>query len=187
MTSPADRLKKNILLIIPNKQFSDTELFGVLEVFTSAGVGRVVLSKSGREVAGADRKRLQPDGPIIDWDKQAGFSGKYPAVIVIGGKGARKSLWDDTIVPKILVDHYRAGSVIAALGSASVVLARAGLLTDGCAAPDDEAAQAELDSLGIYCSDQLIEESNRIITGSGGQAARSLAQRVVALLAEDSL
>ncbi len=182
----ANHSRKNILVIIPNRQFSEEELFGVLEVFSAAGARRVVLSKSGREVAGEGKRLFKPDGPVIDWDKQAGFAGKYPAVVVVGGKGARKSLWDDTIIPKILVDHYRAESVIAALGSASVVLARAGLLVDGCAAPDDGTAQAELDSLGVYCSDQLIEESGRIITGSGSQAARSLAQRVVELMEDNS-
>ena len=179
-------IKKIILVIIPNNQFSDQELFGILGVFDEAGARRVVLSKSGHEVMGMNRQRFQPDGPIIDWDKQAGFSGKYAAVIVTGGKGARKSLWDDTIVPKILVDHYRAGSIIGALGSASVVLARADLLADGCAAPEDETALKELSSLGIYCSEQLIEESGRIITGSGSQSARPLAQRVVELLEDNS-
>lgn len=172
----------NILIIIPNNQFSEEELFAVLEIFDNAASRRAVLSKSGREAVGMNRKRYQPDGPIIDWDKQAGVFGKYGAVALIGGKGARKSLWDDPIVPQILADHYRAGSVIAALGSASVVLARAALLTDGCAAPEDEAALRELESLGVYCSDQLIEESGQIITGSGGPAARPLAKRVMELL-----
>lgn len=172
----------SILVIIPNNQFSEEELFGILEIFDKAGAGRVVLSKSGREAVGMNRKRYQPDGPIIDWDKQAGISGKYRAVVLVGGKGARKSLWDDPIVPRILADHYRAGSVIGALGSASVVLARASLLTDDCAAPEDEAALSELESLGVYCSEQLIEESGQIITGSGGPAARPLARRVVELL-----
>jgi len=176
----------NILIIIPNNQFSDEELSVVLEVFDKAGARRVVLSKSGREALGMGRKRYQPDGPIIDWDKQAGFSGKYSAVVVIGGKGARKSLWDDPIIPQVLVDHYRTGSVICALGSASVVLARASLLTDGCAAPEDETALKELGSLGIYCSEQLIEESDRIITGSGSHSARSLAKRVMELLEDNN-
>ena len=179
-------MKKNILVIIPNNQFNEEELFGVLEVFDEAGIKRAVLSKSGNEIQGMDRKRFQPDGPIIDWDKQQGVSGKYSAIIMIGGKGARKSLWDDPIVPQILVDHYRSGCVIGALGSALVALARSSLLTDDCAAPEDETAQAELDSLGIYCSDKLIEESDRIITGSGGQAARSLAQKALELLDNNS-
>ena len=176
----------NILVIIPNNQFSGEELFGVLEIFDKAEIRRVVLSKSGREAADMNRKSFQPDGPIIDWDKQAAIPGKYSAVILIGGRGARKSLWDDPIVPQILADHYRAGRIIGALGSASPVLARASLLADGCAAPQDETALKELESLGIYCSDQSIEESDRVITGSGGQAARSFAQRIVELLGNNN-
>ena len=177
---------KNILVIIPNNQFSDDELFGVTKVLADEGVRHAVLSKSGNEAPGMSRNRFQPDGPIIDWNKQDGIYGKYGAIILIGGKGARKSLWDDPIVPQILVDHHRSGSIIGALSSASVVLARASLLTDDCATPDDELALEELKKLEIYCSENMIEESDRIITGRGAEVAGDFARRVVELLNENN-
>jgi putative intracellular protease/amidase len=173
---------KNILIIIPNNQFSDDELFGVTKVLDDEGVRRVVLSKSGNEAPGMSRNRFQPDGPIIDWNKQDGIYGKYGAIILIGGKGARKSLWDDPIIPQILVDHHRSGSIIGALGSASVVLARASLLTDDCATPEDELAMDELKKLEVYCSENMIEESDRIITGRGAEVAIDFTCKVVKLM-----
>ena len=175
---------KNILIIIPNNQFNDDELFGVTKVFSDEGIRYVVLSRSGNEAPGVSRNRFQPDGPIIDWNKQDGIYGKYSAIILIGGKGARKSMWDDPIIPQILVDHHRSGSIIGALGSASVVLARASLLTDDCATPDDELALNELKKLEIYCTENMIEESDRIITGRGADIAKDFARRVVELMKE---
>ena len=177
-------LEKNILIIIPNNQFNDDELFGVIKILADEGIRNVVLSKSGIEAPGMSRNRFQPDGTIIDWNKQDGFCGKYSAIILIGGKGARKSLWDDPIIPQILVDHHRSGSIVGALGSASVVLARANLLTDDCAPPDDEFALNELKELGVYCSENMIEESDRVITGRGREVAGEFARRVVELIKE---
>lgn len=173
-----------VLVIIPNNQFDEEELFGVLNAFESAGVGTVVLSKSGKEAVGMDRKRFQPHGMIIDWDKQKGITGIYCAVVLIGGKGAEKSLWDDPIVPQILTDHYRAGKIIGALGSAQVVLARASLLTDDTAAPENVKARRELESAGVTCVEEAVVVEGRIITGSGGSAAESFAQQALILIRE---
>ena len=177
---------KNILVIIPNNQFSDDELFGVTKVLADEGIRNVVLSKSGNEASGMSRNRFKPDGSIIDWNKQDGVFGKYSAIIIIGGKGARKTLWDDPIIPQIIVDHYRSGSIVGALGSACVVLARASLLNDDCVTPDDELALNELKEMGVYCSENMIEESGRIITGNGGEVAGKFARRVVELLKENN-
>jgi putative intracellular protease/amidase len=105
------------------------------------GARVVVLSRSGQEGRGMNQERFQPDGMIIDWNKQPGVEGKYHAVVLVGGKGARKSLWDDPIVPQILTDHYRAGSVVGAMGSALVVLARASLITGEIPEPEEESAR----------------------------------------------
>jgi len=173
---------KNILVIMPKSQFCEEELFGVLDVLKPSGAKTVVLSKSGKEATGMNRRKFQPDGWIVDWDKQKGIAGKYDAVILIGGKGARKSLWDDPIVPQILTDHFRNGSLIASLGSATVVLARAGLLTHSVAAPDDEHARRELEAAGVSMVDEPWVESENILTGNGGSTAKIVGERIVELL-----
>ena len=177
--------RQNILVIMPSNQFDEDELFGALNAFESAGLRTVVLSKSGKEAVGMKRQRYQPHGIIIDWDKQKGISAKYDAAVLIGGKGAEKSLWDDPIIPQILTDHYRAGKIIGALGSAQVVLARASFLTDESAAPENDKALQELESSGVTCVDEPVVENGRIITGSGGSAAEDFAGRVIKLLKEN--
>ena len=85
-------LGKNTLIIIPKSQFCENELYGLRSNLRKAGVHIVVLSKSGQEALGMKGKKFQPDGMVIDWDKQDGVQGKYHAVILIGGKGAKKYL-----------------------------------------------------------------------------------------------
>ncbi len=116
----SDLSRTNVLIIIPKSQFCGQELNGVRTVLQQCGANVVVLSKSGQEARGMNKEKYRPDGMIVDWNKQIGVDSKYHAVILVGGKGAKKSLWDDPIVPQILTDHYRFGRIIGALGSAIV-------------------------------------------------------------------
>ena len=100
---------KNILIIIPKSQFCEEELNGVLDPLKDAGFNIIVLSKNGQEARGTNKTKFQPDGILVDWDKQSGVSGKYDAVLVLGGKGSAKSLWDDPILPQMLTGDWRAG------------------------------------------------------------------------------
>ncbi len=175
-------LEKTVLIVIPKSQFCEQELFGVLEVFKSAAVRTIVLSRSGQEARGMDKNRFQPDGMLVDWDKQEGVPKWYPAIVLIGGKGARKSLWDDPILPQILTDHFRAGKVIGALGSSIVVLAKAGLLNGDAARPEDDAACEALQALNVSFSDHPVEAFETFVTGAGGQVSQEFARKVVNLL-----
>ena len=82
----------NILIIIPKSQFCGQELNGVRTILQQCGANVVVLSKSGQEARGMNKEKFQPDGMIVDWNKQPGIEGKYHAVILVGGKGAKKFL-----------------------------------------------------------------------------------------------
>ena len=177
-------LGKNVLIIIPRNQFCEEELYGVTSALKQVGVHVVVLSKSGQESVGMKRGKFQPDGMIIDWNKQPGFQGKYHAVILIGGKGARKSLWDDTIVPQILTDHYRFGSVIGAMGSAIVVLVRASLVKGGIPLPQEDLARKELKSLGAFCVDTLVTNEGRVVFGQGANSVNKFSQTILSLMDE---
>ena len=163
----SDFIDKNVLIIIPKSQFCEEELYGIRSVLESHGVRVVVLSKSGQKAYGMKRDEFQPDGMIVDWDRQLGVQGKYHAVILVGGKGARKSLWDDPIIPQILTDHYRFGSLIGAVGEALTVFVRASLITGEIPLPKDAYTQKELKNLGAVCVDTPIISSENIVLGQG--------------------
>lgn len=128
------------------------------------------------------KTRFTPDGVIVDWDKQTEYMGKYHAVLVMGGKGAPKSLWGDPILPQILTDHFREEKVIGAIGLGVAVLARASLLSYEAAGPEDEAFQLELEQAGLTRSHSAVVQDGKVITASGPEAAEEFAQTVISAI-----
>lgn len=177
-----DLKSKNILIVIPKSQFEEQELFDTLEVLKAAGPRTIVLSKSGQEAVGMNKTRFTPDGMLVDWDKQQGVSGKYDAAIVMGGKGAPKSLWDDTILPQILTDHFRAERVIGAIGLGVTVLARASLLSYEAAGPEDEKFLSELEEAGLTRSSSPVVQDGKVITASGPETTTEFAHTILSAL-----
>jgi putative intracellular protease/amidase len=179
---------KNILMVIPRNQFDEDELFGTREILESERARIIVLSQSGKEAVGMNRTRFKPDGAIIDWNKQDGVWGKYDAVLLVGGKGAPKFLWDDSVLPQILTDHFRAGKVIGALGLSVVVLARASFLREMAAScPDEERCLKELEAGFSYYSEEPVTRCDRIITARGGDAAKEFVQVMGAALMDEAV
>jgi protease I len=175
-------MDKNALIIIPKSQFCEEELYGIRSALQNKGVRAVVLSKSGKEAIGMRKDKFQPDGMIVDWNRQSGIQGKYHIVILIGGKGAKKSLWDDPIVPQILTDHHRFGSVIGAIGSALVVLVRTSLVTGEIPLPKDADSLRELETLGAVCVDTPVILSNNIILGQGASSVNDFSEQILHLI-----
>ena len=175
-------LGKHVLIIIPKSQFCEEELDGVKTALQQSGAKVVVLSKSGQEARGISKKKIQPDGMIIDWDKQIAVKNKYHAVVLLGGKGAKKSLWDDPIIPQILTDHYRSGSVIGAVGEALVVLVRASLVTGEIPLPQDEDTCQELKSLNAVCIDTPVISYENMVYGQSRDSIEKFSQTIIGLV-----
>ena len=173
---------KHVLIIIPKSQFCEEELNGIRNVLQQDGANVVVLSKSGQEALGMNKGKFQPDGMIVDWNKQIRGNNKYHAVILVGGKGAKKSLWDDPIVPQILTDHYRFGSVIGAMGTAIVVLVRACLVTGEVPRLDDDVACKELERLNAVYVDAPFTRIENVVLGQGKTSVQKFSRAIIDLL-----
>ncbi|SVC48647.1 uncharacterized protein METZ01_LOCUS301501, partial [marine metagenome] len=119
------------------------------------------------------------------WNRQPEIQGKYNIVIVLGGKGARKSLWDDPIVPQILTDHHRSGSIIGAMGSALIVLVRASLVTGEIPLPKDADSLKELETLNAVCVDIPVTHTNNIILGQSSDSVDSFSEKIFNLIDSD--
>ena len=178
-------MNKSALIIIPKNQFCEEELYGIRSAVENKQVRVVVLSESGKEAIGMKKDKFQPDGMIIDWNRQPGIQGKYSFVIVLGGKGARKSLWDDPIIPQILVDHHRSGSIIGAIGSALVVLVKASLVTGEIPLPKDADSLKELETLNAVCVDIPVTHTNNIILGQSSDSVDSFSEKFFNLINSD--
>ena len=159
---------KNILIIIPKSQFCEQELYGVKNILQQNGAHVVVLSQSGQEARGMNKDIFQPDGMIIDWNKQPGVQEKYHAVVLVG--------------PQILTDHYRFGSVIGAMGSALVVLVKASLATGEIPLPQDETTRKELENINAVCVGVPVINVGKLVLGQGAGSVDQFSQTILDLL-----
>ncbi|MFQ5482995.1 MAG: DJ-1/PfpI family protein [Nitrospinaceae bacterium] len=175
-----------VLVIIPRNQFVEEELFPILNLLKEAGKQVVVLSPTGREATGMKKEKFTPQGMLADWDKQTRIRGKYAAVLVLGGKGAPKSLWPNDLLPQILTDHFRAGRVVGAIGLGLPLLARAGLLPGEAAAPEDPAVLEELDRAGICRAPTKVFAHGKVLTAEGAEAAAEFARALLQILEENA-
>jgi protease I len=172
-----------ILLVIPQNRFCDQQLFDLKFVFEALLVKSIILSKSGVEAIGEMKTRLIPDGILVDWDKMILPNKKFDAVVVVGGKGAKNSIWNDPILPQILTDHYRAGKVVGALGLSVVSLAQAGLLYGhDASAPDQQACIEKLKTAGAFIVEEPLTCSGQIVTAADNSSGKLMGKKIIELL-----
>ena len=173
----------HFLLVIPQNQFCEQELYDLKEILDQGSSKCVVLSKSGMEGKGEDKTILQPDGMLVDWNRHLLGKQKYDAVIVIGGKGSRNYIWEDPILPQILTDHFRANKILGAFGLSVVALARAGLISScEVSAPKDEKCLQELEEVGAFPEDKALVVVDRIITSNDADSGKAFGEIILKLL-----
>ena len=174
-----------ILLVIPQNRFCSQQLFDLKEVLVKKTVQCRTLSKTGKEAKGEDKSFIQPDGMLVDWNRYLQNKQKYDAVIVIGGKGSKVSIWEDPILPQILTDHYRAGKILGAFGLSVVALARAGLIYQReISAIDDQACLQELANAGAFPEEKQIITAEKIITSKDREGGKKFGEALLRMLSK---
>ena len=91
-------------------------------------------------------------------------------------KAQKSHLWDDPIVPQILTDHYRFGSVIGAIGEALVVLLKASLVFGDVPLPRDESTREELECFNAVCVDIPVVRGENLVLGQGADSVDEFSQ-----------
>jgi len=171
------------LLVIPQNRFCEQQLFDLKAVLEGDSVECRILSKTGKEARGEAKSIFQPDGMLVDWNRFLQGRQKYDAVIVIGGKGAKSSIWEDPILPQILTDHFRAGKILGAFGLSVVALARAGLISRyEVSAPSDEACLKELEDVGAFPEEKSLVVVDRILTSNATDSGKEFGEAILGLL-----
>jgi len=114
----------------------------------------------------------------------AELSGReFDAVVVIGGDGAPKHLWDDPALCAALRRHFARGSIVGGICYGVVALARAGVLAGHRATVyPDRRAELEIGRGGaLLTADSLVSDGN-IVTARGPSDAMLLAQAILTRL-----
>ena len=184
---------KNILIIIPKDYYDEAELEFPLKTFRNEGADVRIASSKLKEAVGMKSGRVMPDFLIVDAiEGITGDSyvtggkgtrqvvGVYHAVVVMGGRGARKYIWPDKLTRLLILDRFKSDMVIAAIGQGVPALGVAGLLENiEVAAPQDKHTLPELDKAAAIIADENMVIHERIITAVGAEAVEEFTEAII--------
>jgi len=167
---------KKIVMIIAPVEFRDEEYQAPRAVFEKAGCAVAVASDTAQECVGKFGLRVRPDLQLEVLTVRA-----YDAVVFVGGAGCKK-FWDDPACHRIAREAASLGKIVAAICSAPVILARAGLLTGKkatCFAGDAELLKAE----GALYAGRAVQTDGIFVTADGPASAAAFGEAVMKALA----
>ena len=167
--------KNSILIFLPASNFNEEEYTIISRVFDKAGK-QVFITSDSNTVCSSDRGlKVKADTNFYNVNEK-----NFSAIILIGGKGS-KNYWKNETLHRILKEFKSAGKIIAAICSAPVILAHAGLLTNipaTCWLEDKN----ELIKAGISYMDRSLVIEKNIITADGPRSAVQFAESVLNMM-----
>ena len=198
------RLKdKNILLVIPSDYYDEEQLEPLMQTFKAESANVVVASAKLKDAVGMRKGRFYPDVMIVDsvegivgdsYVTEGGrgsrqVKGIYHGVVLIGGTGARKYMWNDKVLHVLLSDRHRSGFILGAIGTAVPTLGMARLLEGKSATAEiNKHTQKALDESNVLLEEEdvIVDDSvvtdngtAAIITAKGAEALVKFAQTVI--------
>lgn len=165
---------RNILMIVAPREFRDEEVFVPKKIFEENGYKVEIASKQteaklAKGIGGAEIG--------VDLLLDAVRVGRYDAVVIAGGPGA-KSYWEDEQVLSIIRDARTHKKIIGAICVAPICLANAGILAGKRATVFAEEA-GQLKAKGVqYVAVEVVADDN-IITASGPFEAEEFAYKIL--------
>jgi protease I len=176
--TPGDR--GAVLLVVSPANFNDDEYATVRGVLASAGYAVAVASRS-RDTATGEYGLLEvePDLALPEVDVT-----DYDAVIFIGGQGSA-SYRDDGDAHRVARDALKQDRILAAICTAPLILARAGVLDGRLVTVYDPAVHCpDLEAAGAICTGALVERDGLVITARSERVSDRFAQAVIDALRE---
>ena len=167
--------QNSILIFLPASNFSEEEYLITNKVFLKSGKNVFITSDSNTVCSGDNGMKVKADIDFYNVNEK-----NFSAIVLIGGKGS-KDYWDNEQLHNIVKKFNRAGKIVAAICSAPIILARAGLLTNipaTCWSEDKN----ELIKLGINYNDRSVISETGIITSDGPRSAEQFAETILNLI-----
>ncbi len=166
---------KKAVMIIAHEGFRDEELLDTKAVLEKNGVEVKVASTMLGPAKGKLGASVTPDMLFKEVKAQ-----DFDAVIFIGGPGSVE-YWDNAFAHKLLNDSVALGKVTAGICSASVTLAKSGILKEKRATVFPGDFQELIDNDVKYTASHLEVDGN-IITADGPYAAKDFGGAIVKAL-----
>ncbi|HRH67020.1 MAG TPA: DJ-1/PfpI family protein [Bacteroidia bacterium] len=166
---------KNVVFIVPPELFRDEELFRPMEILNKSGIHTEIASTAVKTITGMKGVPVTSSRKINQIDPE-----DYEMFVVIGGSGTQTHLWRHQPLLDLLSRADKAGKLIAGICAGSVVLAHAGLLNHKNATTFAAVNFInELKNSGAVYTQNEVEVSGNIITGSGPDAAKEFGKALV--------
>ncbi len=168
--------RPRVAMIVAPADFDDQE-YSVTRSVLERGGARVTLACTSRsEAVSHAGMTVRPDLAIRELS-----AGRLDAVVIVGGMGAARHLWDNADLRALVIDADRRKKVVAAICLAPGALARAGVLAGRKATCyPDPAVVAEIRGRGAEYLDAPVVAAGKVITGSGPQSASEFGAKILA-------
>jgi protease I len=165
----------NALIVLAPENFRDEEFDVPKKTLEAAGVKVTVAGPTEGVYRGMLGMTAKPD---LIFDHVNALD--YDAIILVGGGGSPKWLWDNRKLHNIVFQAWQAGKVVAAICLSTAVLAKANIL-DGVKAtvfPSPDALKV-LDEKGVVYVKKPVVVDGKIVTAEGPGAAREFANAIL--------
>lgn len=167
---------KKVLFVIAFNNFRDEEYLEPKKILTESGYTVVTASTELGEARGKLGCATEVDILFSEI-----YIKEYEAIVFVGGAGVI-SLWDEERLHEIATIFHDEGKVIAAICSAPVILARAGLLR-GKKATSYINDEKQMKGGGAIYTGNAIEVDGKILTGNGPEASKEFGKTLLKMMA----
>lgn len=166
---------QQVLMVVPAQNFRDQELLAPRQILTQAGVKVTVASTRMGELTGMEGAKVRSERLITEVMAQ-----DYAAVVFVGGQGASQ-YFNDPQAQALARQALQHGRVVAAIGTAPVILARANLLK-GKRATCSSPGKKELIAAGAHFTEKMVVVDGKLVTAAGPKAAKPFGLAILKIL-----
>ncbi|MBD3272947.1 hypothetical protein GF385_01180 [Candidatus Dependentiae bacterium] len=178
-------MSKNILFILMPKDYRDEEFYEPYNILKQKGYQIDVAGLEPGTSKGANGHEFNPNLNINEMQNED-FK-KYDALVIPGGPGSPKYLWNNQKVLDIIKLFHDNNKVVAAICYAVIPVVKSGILRDKKATvyPTDEAKEILQKNNVTFLHDGTVTlEKEKIITSQGPAFAKDFGEQVSILLQE---
>ena len=167
-----------VLMVIAPVNFRDEEFEHPYRILSGRGHEVIVASTRRGTAIGMLGKRVEVQTTIEEVKPE-----DFEAVVVVGGTGSQRYLWDHSPLHSIVRHLYERGKVVAAICISPVVLARAGIVKGKRVTvfPYQPAVNA-LKQAGAIVEKQPVVVDGNLITARDPKAARAFGEAIAQAL-----
>lgn len=165
---------KSVLFVVAPEGFRDEELLEPKRVLEAAGARTAVASTRPGVATGMLGAKVEAQAAVKDARPE-----EWDAVVVVGGAGSPKHLWEHAPLHALLRDRAKAGKVVAGICLSGAVLAKAGVLQGKKATCwPDPAAVAALGAGGAAYAKTGVVADGMVVTADGPPSARAFGEAI---------